>query len=1096
MASQTASILVTDLVGSTELRVRVGEERAEALRRAHDRLLADAVTANDGTVVKFLGDGVLATFAGAADALAAAVAIQQATSAHPVDDTSPFELRVGISAGDITVEDGDCFGTPVVEASRLCAAAAGGQILAASLVQLLARGRGGHAFLPCGPIELKGLPEPVDTVEVRWERLLPTAATAGDERVPLPPPLAATALFPMTGRRSARETLTTRWKEALIGERRTVLVSGEPGIGKTRLVTELARDAVADGGVVTLGRCDEELRDPYRPFAEAVRHLVSHLPDELLAAHVTASGGELVRLAPELARRVAAPPPSSGDADSERLALFDAVTDLIQRIAARAPVLLVLDDVHWADRSSLLLLRHLLRATTATPLLVVATYRDTDLVRTHPLAAMLADLRRDPAAERLDLQGLDEAEVVALLEAIGGRSLDVDGLALARALQAETDGNPFFVGEVLLHLNEAGAIYRTDGGWSGDRNIIQEVGIPQGIREVIGRRISALPDDTAVLLGLASVLGAEFDASTLAAIGESGLDVDAVVNALEVACARSLVAEVPGRLDRYRFTHALVRQTLYDELPTNRRVRLHARAAAALADRSAPPTDVAHHFVEAAALGPLDDAIAWSRRAADEAAAALAYEQAIVHRRTAVDVEDLREPPDTRKRAELLIALGATMNTAGEQLLARPYLREAADLAAAAGFDDLHVEAALEFGGFGNAVDFADSAGVDLLDRVTPIIGPDDSRQHVQLLLRRSLWLPLTTPSAIRRAPVEAAVAMAQRIGDDELRLMALAYHVMDAQRQRQTDARLREIDEFVALAQRLRDPLEVAFAHWERLGTFLGMGRLRDASATHDDMRRDVEAMPSAYGRLLLRYAGGIVGALRGELDDAEEVFRDLAAAGNHLGSGHSYVADSALAVVLTLRGRPEAGRAATDSARATGAATDDRRPWAPLAAAQAGRFDEILPAMERWLDEDAEHLGPFHLAESAAMLAAIAGRLRATRVCDRLEELLLPFAGQWVAHSGVPWGAVDHYRSMLARGRGDEGDAEELLLHSIAHYDREGERPWRAHAAIELAQLLVGRGSTSSARRWVEEAALAAEELGLATVAARAARVRERLA
>lgn len=866
MASQTASILVSDLVGSTELRVRLGEDRAEHVRRTHDRLLTEAVTGNDGTVVKFLGDGVLAMFAGAADALAAAVAIQQVAAAHSdATEGEPLELRIGISAGDVTVEDGDCFGTPVVEASRLCSAASGGQILAAAVVQLLARGRGGHAFLPCGAMELKGLPDPVETVEVRWERAVRSAlADAAGTPVPLPAALAATALFPMAGRHAARETLKTRWKEALVGERRIVLVSGEPGIGKTRLVTELARDAAADAGVVALGRCDEELRDPYRPFAEAVRHLVAHLPDDLLAAHVAAAGGELARLAPELTRRVpSTPAPLSSDTENERLALFDAVTDLVQRVAVHAPVLLVLDDLHWADRSSLLLLRHLLRATTDTPLLVVATYRDTDLVRTHPLAAMLADLRREPAAERLDLQGLDEAEVVALLEAVGGQPLDADGVALARALQQETDGNPFFVGEVLLHLNEAGAIYRTDGGWSGDRHIIQEIGIPQGIREVIGRRVSALPDDTAELLGLASVLGAEIDATALARM--AGSPVDDVVTALEVACARSLIAEVPGRLDHYRFTHALVRQTLYDELPTNRRVRLHAKAAAASADHGALPTVVAHHYVEAAALGHVDDAITWSRRAADAAEAALAYEQAIVHLRTALDVEELRDPPDPRRRAELLLALGTTMDTAGDQAPARAILREAADLAAAAGCDDIHVEAALEFGGLGSIVDFADGEGVDLLDRITPIVGPGDSPEHVKLLLRRSMWVPLTAPREARREPVEAALAMAERLGDDALRILALAHHVMDGQRERRNDERLDELSSLVELSIRLGQPLQAAFAHWEALDTLLGMGRLRDAVRGHEAMIRDVEAAPTAYGRILARYLGAVLGALQG---------------------------------------------------------------------------------------------------------------------------------------------------------------------------------------------------------------------------------------
>ena len=256
----TTTILFTDLVGSTAQRAQLGEEAAETLRRAYDRLLDDAVTAHHGTVAKSVGDGIMATFPGAADALAAAVAIQQAVDGHNRHAPSvPLAVRVGISLGDVAWERGDCFGTPVIEAARLCAAADGGQILVADLVRLTARGRGDHTFTTVGPVVLEGLPDPVVACTVDWEPL----ALVG---LPLPPRLGTRSRFAMVGRSAETEALALAWAKAKDGQRQVVLVAGEPGIGKTRLATEAARAAHADGGTVLFGACDQDVPLPYRPF--------------------------------------------------------------------------------------------------------------------------------------------------------------------------------------------------------------------------------------------------------------------------------------------------------------------------------------------------------------------------------------------------------------------------------------------------------------------------------------------------------------------------------------------------------------------------------------------------------------------------------------------------------------------------------------------------------------------------------------------------------------------------------------------------------------------------------------------------------------
>ncbi len=272
-------------------------------------------------------------------------------------------------------EDSDCHGTPVVTAARLCDQAVGGQILVDDLVRGLARGRAEHTFRLVGELELKGLGEPVTAYEVPWEPM-------ASDRAPLPAPLLPVANeLPFAGRDAEREALREQWKSAGADGRSVALISGEPGVGKTRLTAELARAAHGDGTWVLVGRCDENITAPFAPWIEILRHVVAHTPAELLAAHVERQGGELTRLVPELHRRVPdVPDPRVLDAETEQLALFDAVVDLVDAVAADAAALVVIDDAHWADGSSLGLLRHVVRRLPPTSaVLVIVTYRDTDV---------------------------------------------------------------------------------------------------------------------------------------------------------------------------------------------------------------------------------------------------------------------------------------------------------------------------------------------------------------------------------------------------------------------------------------------------------------------------------------------------------------------------------------------------------------------------------------------------------------------------------------------------------------------------------------------------------------------------------------------
>ena len=501
--TQTVTVVFTDLVGSTALLSRVGEERAEALRREHFGILRDGIALTGCREVKNLGDGLMIVAESAAQGAAYSVAIQQAFELRNRRADEPLLVRVGISLGDADIEDDDYFGRPVVEAARLCAGAEGGEILAADVVRHLAGTRSGLVFEPVGPLDLKGLDQPVETSRVVWTPVDPL-----DDRPDFPTRLEAARSDTFVGRGTESEGLLDAWK-TVEGDGRhcSVLLSGEPGIGKTALAARFAFDVFNRGAIVVYGRCDEDLGIPYQPWIEALTHLVEGISQATLAAHVADRGAHLARLVPQLARRLDTTVPPSTDSDAERFVLYGCVTDLLARVSVQLPVLVVLDDLHWADRPSLQLLRHVVTAEPPMRVEVLGTFRDSDISAGDPLSDLLAALHRDGCVERIALTGLNDLDVLSLLEVMAGHEMDDQGVALRDALIGETGGNPFFVGEILRHLAETGAIFQGDDGrWSASADL-RSAGLPVSVREVIGGRLARLGIDSERILALASVIG-------------------------------------------------------------------------------------------------------------------------------------------------------------------------------------------------------------------------------------------------------------------------------------------------------------------------------------------------------------------------------------------------------------------------------------------------------------------------------------------------------------------------------------------------------------------------------------------------------------
>src|SRR5262245_695327 len=627
MAGGPITVLFTDLVSSTELLQRLGDEQAQRVFQAHHRLLRDAVAMHGGQEVKWTGDGLMATFASSADAVRCAVAMQHTTRIRAVGER--LAMRAGLHVGEALRDEGDWVGASVVVARRLCERAAAGQILCSALVVELLGGRRAFRFGEMGALDLKGFAAPVAAYEVHYDR---------DD------PAAVLRHTPCTGRAAELARLERRLEEARGGRGGVAMLVGEPGIGKTRTLEEFAE--TAQEAFVLWGRSYEgAAARPYGPFAEAIAEYAHKADAETLRADLGPGAAPLARLVPALKERLPdLPEPVPLQPDEERTRLIDAVTQFLLAVAGRTPTVLVLDDLHWADAGTVALLRHVARFAPRGRLLVVGAYRDVEVGREHPLADVLGVLPRETTYDQLALTGLEPEAVQEILEAVADHEV---ARQLVATLTRETSGNPFFIRAVLLHLLEQGALVREDGNWRVVGSL-ERLGLPETVRQVIERRLGRMSDGATRLLRVAAAFtgGVDFEVARRVAELEETLALDA----LDEALGAQLLASTG---QTYDFTHALVRHTLCDGLNPTRRARLHrdiAEAYCQVLGARAPAAEVARQYQLSRSLSGAERGLSYAISAADHARSTYAYDSAASLLRLALDLL----PPDHPTRAELL----------------------------------------------------------------------------------------------------------------------------------------------------------------------------------------------------------------------------------------------------------------------------------------------------------------------------------------------------------------------------------------------------------------------------------------------------------
>jgi tetratricopeptide (TPR) repeat protein len=822
-----------------------------------------------------------------------------------------------------------------------------------------------------------------------------------------------------------------------------MLLSGEPGIGKTRLAESAADHARSAGLAVRWASCWEGPAAPFWPWTQLLRaHLEGQDLDDVPENVRTLAGDVTARPAPETLE---------ADAEGARFALFDAITTFFRRASSEQPLLLFVDDLHWADVGSLRLLELFAREVRDVPILVIGTYRDVEVDHTSDVGAAIDRLTN--VGSVLSLEGLRAPEVAELLHASTGALAATE---LARVVHDRTAGNPLFVRELGRLLAAQGKVERA----------ISTLPVPEGVRGVIRRRLARLSQPTHELLGVASVLGAEFRVDLLASV--AGRSVEEAQSLLDESRDARLVVDVHGAVGRLAFSHALVRDVLYDAIPVARRGALHQRAGEVIEVSDAPDrvlAELAHHFFQAAPTIGAERAIDYSVRAGRRALVQLAYEDAASHFGRAIEALELA--PDDDRRAELLLELGDAQLRAGDMPAARETFDEAADSARRRGRPDELARAALGFGAGleGFEVQLADDYQVALLEEALIALGSDDSSLRAWTLARLSVAISYKESTERRRELADEAVAMARRVGDRRALDYALSAHCDAIAGPEDCERRVAEADEIVAIARERGDrPMELLGRRFLVLA-HLEMGDLESAKRHMDAFARTADALRQPLYSWYVPLWKGTRALLYGRFEDTLAFAKEAEVVGAR---AHSFNASMLVAVLRMVaffyweRYDEMAGEAARTE-ELTGQFAEGYADyyWGAINAFQ-GKIDAAAPMVRRFASGtmlnfpmDAEWLpGVCTFSEAIAITKDI-------EAAADLYERLLPHRSRFGIEgigAGI-YGSVEHHLGLLAGTCDRIAEAEEHFEAALEANTRLGGPLIVARTQRELARLLTER-------------------------------------
>jgi DNA-binding SARP family transcriptional activator/tetratricopeptide (TPR) repeat protein len=898
---------------------------------------------------------------------------------------------------------------------------------------------------------------------------------------------------PLVGR-SAELSELGRWWSASDGER-ALLLCGEAGIGKSRLLVEQARLVHEAGQPSFGGRSPEETVVPYQPFVQAIAHYAREVDGPRLKGALQGWGPELARVVPEVSRKLPGLTPAPpGDPENDRYRLFEAIATLFGAIAAASPLLLILDDLHWADRPSLQLLEHLIRSPLTGQLRILGVYR---LGEPLPpaLESAITALSRDGLLRTVQVTGLPESDATELLELRAGTMLPH---GLTHALYQETEGNPLFLQQIVGHLTESGV--------SPERASAAElarVGLPRGVRDLISRRLARLSPDCKELLRVASVIGRDFDSNLLEAV--LSFDPDRFASALEEALAAGLIAEWTAHtigythMGGYAFAHNLVREALYEGMSTHRACRLHHQVGVELERREGPErvAALALHFASSGDRADAPRAVKYAIRAGAQATTMLANEEAAEHYGRALEVLDRADPEAVERRLTLLLKLGEAHVRAGERPAAWEAFVGAAELADRIGDAEALTRAAIGASWrYTQPPGVVDEELIDLLDRAVAATKGQVSITRVRLLGRLCGALFYSPRRGEMEALSQEATALAARLGDLEATALAAAARRRSSWGPGNLAGRLADSTEILQAADRAGNrELMLTGNAWlvvdllER-GDRVGVDAQIEAfESGAERLRQPLFSWQAVIWRAMLAL-------IEGRLTDAERLAHEALSIG--MRQDPTTASQYFGAQLMALRREQLRFGELEPAARGFVESNPDRLVWRlalTLLLCDTERRDEARETLEPVTEASLRALTPdLDWIPTLTLLAEATAELEDGLRARLLYEMLEPCAGRVIVVGAgtVCRGALDSWLGVLAHTFGDDERAIAHLEAAIG-INRALRAPLlEAYAQVEYANAL---GSGERARSLLLEAAASAALLGVPRLERRLEVVAERL-
>jgi DNA-binding SARP family transcriptional activator len=1068
-----SSVVTTVLVA----RVVPGEAGEPGVE--HPSELSDLVVRHGGHL-DATNAGMLASFDSPTAALEAACALQVAADVREASDErregarsgpeawpgSSSRLGIGVSIGEVTVSGGAPVGDPVREALALCDRAGPGEVLVSAPVCTMAGRPSRFGVSGRGTLGVVPHADPVDVLALEWRQPRHEAT----ENPTSQGPGGGGGVFTFVGRADEQDRLMRLYAAATQGQRQLVLLGGEPGIGKSSLADAVARQVHAAGGAVLYGRCLEVSSAPYQPFVEALDHCVRHAPDEFLASHVAQHGGELCRLVPTLDRRVpTAGPPTTSDADTERYLTLTAATGLLGHIATVRPLLLVLEDLQWADVASVQLLGHLMSHSHGMRIFILATFRSNEITPDHPLGQIFAALWREGNVNRMELEGLAPADVEDLCVSYAGELIERGDVAgFAEELRVETAGNPFFVCELLRSMAESGDVVRRTGEGRPAEHPLMGTALPTSLREVIGQRVHRLGTKTERVLVLAAVIGVEFNLTTLASLAE--MDPEPLLDLLERAERASILESRED--DVFVFAHALIRRTLYVGLQPARRSRLHARVAWAMEQGSVPtPASavIAHHFL---AAGEQEAALRWTERAGRDALASVAPDDAVGWFGQACALAERLHPDERVRLCDLTLQHGVSLLLAGRPSHREVLLRAAATAKSAGDGRRMAWAALANTRGYPSAGQI-DQDRLDVLLGALALLGEGEDLLRARLTASLCSESTFGTPLDDRRSLAHLAKSSARALGDprtivevNNLVVEALRYPTELAERLEDTAVAL-------DLAERLHDPAALFWAINHRMQTLVEAGRVVEAEAHLERMAGLSEEVGQPVMRWMTAFTRAQWALLHGETATGEHLAEEA------YGFGESIGQPDALNCYATQLSHVRWQQGRLHELVDTMADGAEQNPGIPAyrgalcrALGQAGRTEEARALLDQAVASRFSDL-PKDLLWTYGMVtfAEVAVHLEHVDAAAALYDQMAPFHDQVSFVGTTCEGAIAHYLGGLATVLGRFGPAREHL-EAASRFAALARSPYfRARTSIESGRLAARSGDLDGARRSLTE-------------------------